>query len=208
MISCLDRSKCATVGEKELIMGLRRNRLSASLLAVVLAGSPLTHAASRTAATSRRSRAPQVLSPTSRRHSSSNRAKHRRNARRSKPNAYQRLAKMQMDPSRVDSIQKALSGAGVYHGVPTGQWDSKTRDAMARYQAQNGFGVTGLPDAKSLMKLGLGPHPLPPELDKTRVANLQPNAAVPNPGDPQISRDASSAPNPAPAAASQGPPQR
>jgi len=77
---------------------------------------------------------------------------------------------MQMDPSRVESIQKALINAGDFHGNPTGQWDSETRDAMARYQAANGFGVTGLPDAKSLMKLGLGPHPLPPELNKTPVS--------------------------------------
>jgi len=80
--------------------------------------------------------------------------------------AYTRLAQMQMEPARVESIQQALINAGAYHGSPTGRWDSETRDAMARYQTENGFGVTGLPDAKSLMKMGLGPHPLPPELNK------------------------------------------
>ncbi|HUI44007.1 MAG TPA: peptidoglycan-binding domain-containing protein [Terriglobia bacterium] len=89
-------------------------------------------------------------------------------ARRSRrPNTYARLAHMQMDPSRVENIQQALIGAGAMQGTPTGHWDAETHDAMARYQAQNGFGVTGLPDSKSLMKLGLGPHPLPPQLDKT-----------------------------------------
>lgn len=36
---------------------------------------------------------------------------------------------------------------------------------MRLYQQKNGFQATGLPDAKSLMKMGLGPHPLPPQLD-------------------------------------------
>jgi peptidoglycan hydrolase-like protein with peptidoglycan-binding domain len=69
-----------------------------------------------------------------------------------------------MTPGRAVEIQRALSQSGYYRGEPTGRWDDQTRDAMRRYQAANGFGVTGLPDAKSLMKLGLGPHPLPDEL--------------------------------------------
>lgn len=97
-------------------------------------------------------------------------ASRKRKGRKAKPRrstAYTRLAQMQMDPTRVESIQQALISAGTYHGTPSGHWDSETRDAMARYQTENGFGVTGLPDAKSLMKMGLGPHPLPPELNKT-----------------------------------------
>jgi Putative peptidoglycan binding domain len=84
--------------------------------------------------------------------------------------AYTRLAHMQMDPARVENIQQALIDAGDLHGTPTGRWDAATREAMARYQTANGFGVTGLPDAKSLMKLGLGPHPLPAQLDKNKTS--------------------------------------
>jgi len=94
---------------------------------------------------------------------------------------------MQMDPARVESIQQALINAGAFRGTPTGRWDSETRDAMARYQTENGFGVTGLPDAKSLMKMGLGPHPLPPELNKTpATASAGPAdaAAAAPPGSP------------------------
>ena len=155
-------------------------KLPVSLLVLGLAAVPLLNAATRTA-TSRHNRTPRAVSSTShRRHSSSSKRSSQmrgKNSQRSrKPNAYQRLAKMQVEPERVASIQKALGDAGAYHGTPTGRWDSDTRDAMARYQSQNGFGVTGLPDAKSLMKLGLGPHPLPAELDKTRAFNLQPNS--------------------------------
>ncbi|HEV2424240.1 MAG TPA: peptidoglycan-binding protein [Terriglobia bacterium] len=106
--------------------------------------------------------------------------------------AYTRLARMQMDPARVESIQEALINAGAFHGAPTGQWDSATRDAMAHYQAENGFGVTGLPDAKSLMKLGLGPHPLPPELNKTAARSIP---ASP----PTAASDGSAAPSSKPA---------
>lgn len=117
-------------------------------------------------------------------------ASHRRKGHKAKPRrstAYTRLAQMQMDPARVESIQQALINAGAFRGTPTGRWDSETRDAMARYQTENGFGVTGLPDAKSLMKMGLGPHPLPPELNKTpATASAGPAdaAAAAPPGSP------------------------
>ncbi len=54
--------------------------------------------------------------------------------------------------------------AGTLHETPNGSWDMATRDAMKQFQKQNGFRPTGLPEAKPLMKLGLGPHPLPPGL--------------------------------------------
>lgn len=67
-------------------------------------------------------------------------------------------------PDRVKQIQQALVKAGVLHETPNGRWDTATQKAMRQYQIQNGFTPTGLPEAKTLMKLGLGPHPLPPGL--------------------------------------------
>lgn len=191
-------------------MNLAHKGAPASLLALLLAAAPLIGAASRTGNT-HRNRTHHALSSSThrRRHSSSLTTKSARTSRR--PNAYQRLAKMQMDPGRVESIQRALSEAGVYQGSPTGQWDSETRDAMARYQAQNGFGVTGLPDAKSLMKLGLGPHPLPAELDKKRASNIQPSPSGSTSGaQPESAAGGGTSPVPdAPAVpAGQDPPQR
>jgi peptidoglycan hydrolase-like protein with peptidoglycan-binding domain len=54
--------------------------------------------------------------------------------------------------------------AGFLHDKPDGVWGPSTREAMKQYQNQNGFTPTGLPEAKPLMLLGLGPHPLPPGL--------------------------------------------
>lgn len=89
-------------------------------------------------------------------------------ARRWRPrtlNGWQRLARLHLQPQRVQEIQQALIREGYLRGDANGQWDSQTRDAMLRYQTDHGFPATGLPEAKSLMKLGLGSHPLPPELD-------------------------------------------
>ena len=47
----------------------------------------------------------------------------------------------------------------------------------AAIQADHGFPVTGLPEAKSLMKLGLGPHPLPPDLDTSSGAKSGANGS-------------------------------
>ena len=85
--------------------------------------------------------------------------------------ARRRRAAMRPESERIGEIQQALVKSGYLSAEPSGRWDDQTREAMRRYQADNGFPVTGLPEAKSLMKLGLGPHPLPPELDSTHSAN-------------------------------------
>ncbi|HEV2350241.1 MAG TPA: peptidoglycan-binding domain-containing protein [Terriglobia bacterium] len=74
------------------------------------------------------------------------------------------MALLHLDPQRVEEIQQALIREGAMTGPPSGTWDESTKDAMRRYQSENGFAITGLPDAKSLMKLGLGPHPLPEDV--------------------------------------------
>jgi hypothetical protein len=84
--------------------------------------------------------------------------------------ARRRRAQLRPEPERVQEIQQALVKTGYLNAEPNGRWDDQTRGAMRRYQADNGFPVTGLPEAKSLMKLGLGPHPLPPELDTSNGA--------------------------------------
>ena len=77
---------------------------------------------------------------------------------------YHRYTRVAIQPERVTQIQAALADAGFLHEPPNGKWDNATRDAMRQYQKENGFTPTGLPEAKPLMMLGLGPHPLPPGL--------------------------------------------
>lgn len=78
---------------------------------------------------------------------------------------YRHYTHVRITAERVKQIQHALVAAGVLHETPNGRWDTATRDAMRHYQQENGFRATGLPEAKPLLKLGLGPHPLPAELD-------------------------------------------
>jgi hypothetical protein len=83
---------------------------------------------------------------------------------------------------RAEQIQEALVQAGDLHETPTGRWDAQTREAMREYQSSNGFQATGLPDAKSLMKLGLGPHPLPADLEPRTTT--KPALSLPSPNSP------------------------
>jgi len=88
-----------------------------------------------------------------------------------------RLANFKMQPERASEIQQALISRGYLHQEPTGVWDDATRSAMKRFQEEFQFPATGYPEAKSLMKLGLGPHSLPEELDpefQTRAQAVPP----------------------------------
>lgn len=42
-------------------------------------------------------------------------------------------------------------------GQPSGAWDARTKGALERYQAENGWQTKRIPDARALIKLGLGP---------------------------------------------------
>jgi peptidoglycan hydrolase-like protein with peptidoglycan-binding domain len=96
-----------------------------------------------------------------------------------------RLARLKLQPERIQEIQQALITQSYLHQDPTGKWDDATRDAMRRFQADHGFPTTGMPEAKSLMKLGLGPHPLPDELGPSAQARAgtapltQPDSSTP-----------------------------
>ncbi len=59
-------------------------------------------------------------------------------------------------PLRIREIQAALIEADFLRGEPSGVWDEGTAGAMSDFQKDNGFRVTGKPDALSLIKLGLG----------------------------------------------------
>jgi peptidoglycan hydrolase-like protein with peptidoglycan-binding domain len=91
---------------------------------------------------------------------------------------------MRPEPERIQEIQQALVQAGYLKEEPNGRWDDQTREAMRRYQTDHGFPVTGLPEAKSLMKLGLGPHPLPADLDTSRGARAGADTASSAPATP------------------------
>lgn len=62
-----------------------------------------------------------------------------------------------MEPSRITEIQQALIREHYLSGEANGQWDERTKAAMTKYQADQGWQTKLLPDARALKKLGLGP---------------------------------------------------
>ena len=84
-----------------------------------------------------------------------------------------------IQPERTLEIQQALIREHYLSGVPTGEWDQATRDALVRLQSDNHWQTKVLPDARALIKLGLGPSPqnlLNPE--SAALASAQPGAGT------------------------------
>jgi len=81
-------------------------------------------------------------------------AKHVAQARTSKPRFH---GQQSIDSARTLEIQQALIRQHYLQGEPTGEWDQATRDALTRLQDDNHWQTKILPDARALIKLGLGP---------------------------------------------------
>jgi hypothetical protein len=78
-----------------------------------------------------------------------------------------------IDSERARQIQTALIREHYMQGAPSGTWDAATQAAMQKYQAAQGWQSKTTPDARALIKLGLGPnndHLLNPESAMTTSA--------------------------------------
>ena len=62
-----------------------------------------------------------------------------------------------IDEERTVAIQNALIREHYLAGEPTGIWDSASKEAMLRFQSDNGWQTKITPDSRALIKLGLGP---------------------------------------------------
>ena len=58
---------------------------------------------------------------------------------------------------RTREIQTALIREHYLGGEPSGKMDQSTKDALTKYQADNGWQTKITPDSRALIKLGLGP---------------------------------------------------
>ena len=63
-----------------------------------------------------------------------------------------------IEPERATQIQAALVKAGYLSGTPSGVWDAQSEAAMQKLQADNGWQTKLVPDARAIIKLGLGPN--------------------------------------------------
>lgn len=69
-----------------------------------------------------------------------------------------------MAADRVRQIQAALIKKHYLTGEPNGRWDTRTKTAMRNYQADHGWQTKLMPDARAIIRLGLGP-----KVDEARV---------------------------------------
>ena len=90
-----------------------------------------------------------------------------------------RRGQQKIDPKRAREIQEALIREHYMQGKPSGIWDQTSQKAMERYQSENGWQSKTVPDARALIKLGLGPdheHLLNPE---SAMTTAQPPHTLP-----------------------------
>lgn len=99
--------------------------------------------------------------------STSSRLRSASKSKRTRKSAGRRTRGQQkIDPKRTQEIQEALIREHYLEGKPSGVWNDATQKAMQRYQADNNWQSKATPDARALIKLGLGPddeHLLNPE---------------------------------------------
>jgi hypothetical protein len=62
-----------------------------------------------------------------------------------------------IDEERTLEIQNALIREHYMLGEPSGVWDQTSKEAMLKFQADNGWQTKICPDSRALIKLGLGP---------------------------------------------------
>jgi Putative peptidoglycan binding domain len=105
-------------------------------------------------------------------------SKSKKSKKSSKATAKHTHGQQKIDSQRTLQIQEALIREHYLDGKPTGVWNQETEQAMQRYQADNNWQSKTTPDARALIKLGLGPdheHLLNPESAMTS----QPQTATP-----------------------------
>jgi len=113
---------------------------------------------------------------------------HRRYSRRGRRRTARNRGQQKIDSTRAQEIQQALIRQHYLSGEPSGKWDSATQAAMQRYQSDNGWQAKTVPDARALIKLGLGPdqeHLLNPETAMTGQLSTSDANNKSKPADPQ-----------------------
>lgn len=130
------------------------------------ASKPVSHSHTSTSSHSKSSKSTGTSA-----HSSGSKSKKSRKSASKRTHGQQKI-----DSKRTLEIQEALIREHYLDGKPTGVWNDATQQAMQRYQADNNWQSKTTPDARALIKLGLGPdhdHLLNPESAMTG----QPQAA-------------------------------
>src|ERR1700693_2022309 len=112
-------------------------------------------------------------------HASTHKGKKTRRTASRRPRGQQKI-----DSQRALEIQEALIREHYLTGKPAGVCNDETQQAMQRYQADNNWQSKTTPDARALIKLGLGPdreHLLNPESAMTSQPQAREGVSTPTP---------------------------
>jgi len=102
--------------------------------------------------------------------------------KKSRKSTANRHGQQKIDPQRTLEIQQALIREHYLTGKPSGVWNEETQQAMQRYQADNNWQSKTTPDARALIKLGLGPdheHLLNPDSAMTSQSQAPSSISTP-----------------------------
>jgi Putative peptidoglycan binding domain len=108
------------------------------------------------ATTTTKSPGPKPAQP-SKTQTSANSKHHSKHSKNGTKSASRSRGQRGIDEERTRQIQTALINQHYLTGQPTGVWDQSTKDALTKYQADNGWQTKVTPDSRALIKLGLGP---------------------------------------------------
>jgi hypothetical protein len=151
-----------------------------ALCAAMLSTAQDTQTDSKPAATkqpeSHTSTAPHKKSSSTSAHSTASKGK------KSRKSAANRHGQQKIDPQRALEIQQALIREHYLTGKPSGVWNDETQQAMQHYQADNNWQSKTTPDARALIKLGLGPdheHLLNPDSAMTSQSQTPSSISTP-----------------------------
>lgn len=90
--------------------------------------------------------------------------------RKVRKSSWRHRGQKQIADERTREIQRALAREGYFDGEPSGVLCARTKAALQRLQADNGWQTRIVPDSRALIKLGLGP-------DQSNILNPE-SAAV------------------------------
>ena len=81
----------------------------------------------------------------------------KKKVRKNTRGSWKRHGQQQIDSERVREIQTALIREHYLTGQPNGVFDQRTKTALVKLQADQGWQSKVVPDSRALIKLGLGP---------------------------------------------------
>jgi peptidoglycan hydrolase-like protein with peptidoglycan-binding domain len=110
--------------------------------------------------------------------------RHSKKTHRSTRGSWKRRGQQQISSDRIREIQTALIREHYLTGQPTGVFDQRTKNALVKLQADQGWQSKVVPDSRALIKLGLGPtHDgainLEASSDKTAILKSADSSPVP-----------------------------